>query len=286
MKKKLSIGLAAIFSFACLPLSMPASAETAGIDDRLYEILSDIWDHNEGIELFLDDDGNVVFNDNDDALYTEGKHLLVEDHRCYFYYVDDNGDKIHTNGKDYWKYVQNESSGIFYSVNDDGEIILDDDGNISYFIEMPFGEKTEAKYEGDGIFSFIGLDGNLWYTDGKYCYDKKEYLDDVELMEKFEELCMAISNGEIPREEGLAIAEAAINREISVEELASIIRGDATQDEEVSIADVVLINRVVLGKDSVQGAAEYAADVNNDGCIDANDALSVMQFVVGLVDEL
>ncbi|MDE6657425.1 MAG: dockerin type I repeat-containing protein [Oscillospiraceae bacterium] len=69
-------------------------------------------------------------------------------------------------------------------------------------------------------------------------------------------------------------------------ETFDIINGDATEDGEVSIADVVMITKAVLGKESMQGYSQYVSDINKNWHVDASDALSVMQYIVGLIDEL
>ncbi|MDE6005377.1 MAG: dockerin type I repeat-containing protein [Oscillospiraceae bacterium] len=68
--------------------------------------------------------------------------------------------------------------------------------------------------------------------------------------------------------------------------IESARKGDATGDGEVSITDVVLANKVVLGKEAVTDSQYQALDIDNDNIVSASDALSVMQYVVGLVDSL
>lgn len=66
----------------------------------------------------------------------------------------------------------------------------------------------------------------------------------------------------------------------------NITIGDATADTSVDILDVIVVNKQILGKESLSGYGKAFADVNADGEIDTNDALTIMKYVVGLTDNL
>lgn len=72
---------------------------------------------------------------------------------------------------------------------------------------------------------------------------------------------------------------------ISGENPPSSMKGDVNLDGVVDIRDVVYANRVVLGKDSVEGDGFLNADIDGDGIIAPADALNIMKFVVGLITE-
>ena len=59
--------------------------------------------------------------------------------------------------------------------------------------------------------------------------------------------------------------------------------GDITGDGVITIGDVVAANRAVLGKDSVTDAQVQICDFNQNGYLDATDALTIMKIVVGLI---
>ncbi|MDE6005300.1 MAG: dockerin type I repeat-containing protein, partial [Oscillospiraceae bacterium] len=59
--------------------------------------------------------------------------------------------------------------------------------------------------------------------------------------------------------------------------------GDITGDGVITISDVVAANRAVLGKDSVTDAQVQISDFNQNGYLDATDALTIMKIVVGLI---
>ncbi|MDE6005165.1 MAG: dockerin type I repeat-containing protein [Oscillospiraceae bacterium] len=70
-----------------------------------------------------------------------------------------------------------------------------------------------------------------------------------------------------------------------LEELGyTVVRGDATEDDEIDMLDVVTVTKAVLGKLSLSDYAECVSDMNENGQVDALDALLIMQYVVGVVD--
>ncbi|MDE6004837.1 MAG: dockerin type I repeat-containing protein [Oscillospiraceae bacterium] len=64
---------------------------------------------------------------------------------------------------------------------------------------------------------------------------------------------------------------------------SGIMLGDVTLDGVVSIGDVVLTTRAVLGKESLTDKQLKAADFNQNGMPEAIEALKIMEYVVGLI---
>ncbi|MDE6730168.1 MAG: glycoside hydrolase family 9 protein, partial [Oscillospiraceae bacterium] len=62
--------------------------------------------------------------------------------------------------------------------------------------------------------------------------------------------------------------------------------GDANEDGEVDIADVVLMNRVYVGVDKVTPQGLKNADVDLDGKISLADSMNVLRYLVHLIDTL
>ena len=56
--------------------------------------------------------------------------------------------------------------------------------------------------------------------------------------------------------------------------------GDVTEDGEIDIRDVVLINQVVFGKAALTETQNKAADINLDGIPDAEDAFAILKHIV------
>ncbi|MBR1555958.1 MAG: glycoside hydrolase family 9 protein [Oscillospiraceae bacterium] len=59
--------------------------------------------------------------------------------------------------------------------------------------------------------------------------------------------------------------------------------GDTDGDGDVSILDVITINRAILGKEKLTSVQQKTADVNHSGAPDSGDCLSVMKYIVGLL---
>ena len=62
--------------------------------------------------------------------------------------------------------------------------------------------------------------------------------------------------------------------------------GDVTGDTKIDILDVVTINKAVLGKESLTNEQIKAIDFNGNGKPDASDSLTLMKYIVGLIETL
>ena len=58
-------------------------------------------------------------------------------------------------------------------------------------------------------------------------------------------------------------------------------KGDCNGDGSVTILDLMLINKQVLGQNVLNGAALKAADMNGDGKITSADASAVQKAIFG-----
>ena len=67
---------------------------------------------------------------------------------------------------------------------------------------------------------------------------------------------------------------------------SSTVKGDATGDGKVDISDVVFANKATLGKTALSQEQAEALDIDGDGIVSTTDALSIMKYVVKLVDSL
>ncbi len=65
-----------------------------------------------------------------------------------------------------------------------------------------------------------------------------------------------------------------------------VMYGDVNDDGIVNIADVILLNRALLGDASVEGAGQDAADVDKNGTLEATDSLNILKYIVELLDTL
>lgn len=63
-------------------------------------------------------------------------------------------------------------------------------------------------------------------------------------------------------------------------------KGDATGDGEVNILDVISLNKAVMGKEALTEAQLQLIDFNQNGKPDADEALTLLKYIVGLISEL
>ncbi|MDE6657430.1 MAG: dockerin type I repeat-containing protein [Oscillospiraceae bacterium] len=67
--------------------------------------------------------------------------------------------------------------------------------------------------------------------------------------------------------------------------LAKPLTGDITMNSTIDMTDVVLLNKIVLGKEMSTDLQCVVGDVNHNSMIDSLDSLTVMEYVVGLIDK-
>ena len=73
------------------------------------------------------------------------------------------------------------------------------------------------------------------------------------------------------------------NIDITVTYTADVILGDVNGDGFINANDALLILRYSLGLIDLNNQLEAAGDVNGDGFINANDALYVLRMSLGLM---
>ncbi len=66
----------------------------------------------------------------------------------------------------------------------------------------------------------------------------------------------------------------------------TVTSGDVNLDNNVSIADAVLLNKYLVKSATLNEAQEAAADAYNDGKLDSTDTLAILKFIVGTYDQL
>lgn len=66
----------------------------------------------------------------------------------------------------------------------------------------------------------------------------------------------------------------------------TVTSGDINLDNNVSIADAVLLNKYLVKNATLNEAQEAAADAYNDGKLDSTDTLTILKFIVGTYDQL
>ena len=63
-------------------------------------------------------------------------------------------------------------------------------------------------------------------------------------------------------------------------------RGDVNLDREVDILDVIMLNKYLLGSQTLGVAGKYAGETNGDDALDSTDSLNVLKYIVDLIDTL
>ena len=77
----------------------------------------------------------------------------------------------------------------------------------------------------------------------------------------------------------------ALDAEAPTEPTAEILLGDADQNGEVDILDVISINKAILGKENLSENGLKAIDFNGNEKPDSDEAMKVLKFIVGLIED-
>ena len=62
--------------------------------------------------------------------------------------------------------------------------------------------------------------------------------------------------------------------------------GDVNGDDNVNVADAIMVLRAIVGLEQLSPDQEERADAHYDGKINVGDAIAILRFIVGLIDEL
>ena len=76
-----------------------------------------------------------------------------------------------------------------------------------------------------------------------------------------------------------------IQNDGSETETVSAFYGDVNEDGEIDILDVITLNIAILGKENLSVQAVRNADVNRNETPDATDALMIMKYIVGVIED-
>ena len=89
----------------------------------------------------------------------------------------------------------------------------------------------------------------------------------------------SIKEGTVATGDKLAVY---INEAAAVEEVVIIVKGDISGDGNITIADLVRLNRHILGIGSLSGNLLAAADVNANGSVNIQDLVLVNRHILGI----
>ncbi len=68
-------------------------------------------------------------------------------------------------------------------------------------------------------------------------------------------------------------------------ESTPLLYGDADENGEIDILDVIAVNKAILGKEILSETAGVKADVNHNGKPDSDDSMMILKYIVGLVTD-
>lgn len=183
------------------------------------------------------------------------------------------------------------------------EIIFDKDGYVSvtgenadFSISMIFNENYPTDWF---AFSVIGENANhadMTKKDDGYVLaadnlnhvtvyaNNKQVITDVTFSTSYPEVFLY----EID-ENTIGVAVDTDNNgsyETTIAKSSHAIKGDATGDGEVDILDVITVNKAILGKEIISQEQLEAIDFNDNGKPDSDESLTLLKYIVGLIENL
>ena len=162
-------------------------------------------------------------------------------------------------------------------------------GNIC---STPYGTERQTNIIAENATPFAAVDGSLVYgrfsaqfvTDAIMCYDTAtgvvRKLADVAGDTMVTEIAagrLNLNNGLYDR--GTVVYTDANSNLYTIKPNQSLDLGDVNTDGRLTIADVTLICRHIMGQAQLSGAALAAADINSDGSVGVADAVLLCQMI-------
>ena len=162
-------------------------------------------------------------------------------------------------------------------------------GNIC---STPYGTERQTNIIAENATPFAAVDGSLVYgrfsaqfvTDAIMCYDTAtgaaRKLADVAGDTMVTEIAagrLNLNNGLYDR--GTVVYTDANSNLYTIKPNQSLDLGDVNTDGRLTIADVTLICRHIMGQAQLSGAALAAADINSDGGVGVADAVLLCQMI-------
>lgn len=162
-------------------------------------------------------------------------------------------------------------------------------GNIC---STPYGTERQANIIAENATPFAAVDGSLVYarfsaayvTDAIMCYNTAtgavRKLADVEGGTMVTEIAAGrLSIGDKLYDRGTVVYTDANSNLYTIKPNQSLDLGDVNTDGRLTIADVTLICRHIMGQTQLSGAALAAADINSDGSVGVADAVLLCQMI-------
>ena len=79
--------------------------------------------------------------------------------------------------------------------------------------------------------------------------------------------------------------QSAIGTNYIVEDIYTVVKkGDANADAKIDSADLLMLQKHLLGVSTLEGTKFTASDANNDNKIDSADLLAIQKYLLGVSD--
>ena len=164
-------------------------------------------------------------------------------------------------------------------------------GNIC---STPYGTERQANVIAENATPFAAVDGSLVYarfseefvTDAIMCYDtasgsERRLAAPIDSNTMVTEIAAGrLSIGDKLYDRG-TVVYTDVNSKLypSIDPKATLTMGDVNEDSRLTIADITLICRHIMGQTQLSGAALTAADINADGSVGVADAVLLCQMI-------
>lgn len=192
---------------------------------------------------------------------------------------------------DYYNYNLDEDRGFGKYITKDNNYVV----RVNAEDTASVIESAESLYEIDGIklafpysdsyisFNEVNYNGTLLYPEETVLFKNSLYESyrsteavATEPVDSSEEVTEPDDTGE----------DVTDPTENSDEKEDDIIYGDVNMDDEINIADAVILNKYLVGATSLSDESMENADVNIDGNVDSTDTLDMLKYIVGTYSSL
>ena len=180
--------------------------------------------------------------------------------------------------------IKIKSKPIIYSENQDGTIVKTEDDKISG--EKIYEFEIEGKFEVDSEeYNIIQKNEKLYICN----IEPKTTLEEMKSNIETNGIINVYMNDEEITEDTIKICTGmkvviAFNEELY--EFAIVVRGDANNDGEADIKDILRVNKHRLNKITLEDENLLAGDVNDDGIADIKDILRINKYRLGKIENL
>ncbi len=181
---------------------------------------------------------------------------------------------------------------IGVSTANESNIYTTDVSDVTWYYNDADNDYAMTAYEGEWDLEYDYIKIEPWYVGSDGTVPTVNVLPDITVV--FEEAIWVTSDYTIPEDETTEpTTEEDTTEEPTTEEptteptteggAADVKYGDANNDGDVSVADVILVNQAYMKTATLDGTGAANADVDNDGDVDLTDSLNILKSLIDLV---